>query len=280
MTIGEKIRYIRKEKGMTQARVASGCVSRNMLSLVEQDKVQPSLDTLRHIADVLGVCIGYFLDEEDDLFFYEKKKRIGKIKDLFSSRKFNVCLSEIKKLKQTDDETAYIAASCATELGLACVKNGNMTQGASLLREAQSYTEKTVYDTASQRIAIALYLPIADNVQSPLLEFDDAQYTALSEAVTNVHLYKYLMQDTEHTYPPGRYADHMIAKALMRERRYADAVLRLHRIEDTRSNEAYDAFLFFGVYTDLELCYKELYDFEKAYRYASKRMSLLESFRS
>ncbi len=281
MTIGEKIKAQRQKRRMTQARVAEGCVSRNMLSLLEKGKVEPSIATLRHIASVLDIPIGYFLDEEaTDPFFYVKNEKIGKIKRLYLSRKYKSCLHEIKKLDGTDDEVAYLSACCATALGGALLHEGNMTQAAAMLREAQGYTEQTIYDTTPLRMSIALHLPIADNVQSPLLELDIDGYTRMCEQACSTHFYHYLMQDTEHAYPSGRQQQHMRAKALLRERRYADAAAVLHDIENTLTTDNYDAFLFYGIYTDLESCYKELYDFEKAYRYAAKRMSLLESFRS
>ncbi len=280
MTIGEKVRTLRKKKKMTQAHLAAGCVSRNMLSLLEMDKVQPSLDTLRHIAKTLSVPVGYFLDDDEDFFFYQKKQSIEKIHGLFKGRKYKSCLAEIKKLSRTDDELAYIAAVCTTKLGVSATQNGNLQQACALFDEAEDFSKHTAYDTEAMKILSLLYRPVAENVQAPLFGFDKESYNTLCKEATQADFYHYLMQDTEYTYKEGRYADHAAAKQLIREKRYADAVQVLQRIEDTLSDGPYDAYLFFGIYTDLELCYKELYDFEKAYRYVGKRMSLLASFRS
>lgn len=280
MTLGEKIRTLRKAQGLTQAEVGGKVVSRNMLCLLEKGQVMPSIETLRHIADVLKVPVGYLLDEDDDLFFYKKKKAISKIKKLFYGRKYDACIQELQKLDGTDDECAYLFALCYTECGVSYVKNGNLERAKEAFTHAEEYCAQTAYDTTALSMKRLLYLPVARNVQSPLLEFDEKAYLAACEAAYPTDFYKYLMQDTEHTYRDGRYQEHIFAKRLMRERRYADAALRLHRIEDTRSSVPYDAYLFYGLYTDLEACYKELFDFEKAYRYAAKRMSLLESFHS
>lgn len=280
MTLGEKIRALRKAQGLTQAEVGGKVVSRNMLCRLEQGHVMPSIETLCHIAEVLKVPVGYFFDEEDDLFYYKKKQSFAKIKKLFYGRKYSSCIQELEKLGGTDDECAYLSAVCYTECGVSCVKNGNLERAKEAFAHAEEYCQKTVYDTAALSMKRLLYLPVARNVQSPLLEFDEKAYLSVCNDTYPTDFYKYLMQDAEYTYRDGRYAEHIFAKRLMRERRYSDAALRLHRIEDTRSTQPYDAYLFYGLYTDLEACYRELFDFERAYRYAAKRMSLLESFHS
>ena len=280
MTLGERIRSLRRARGLTQAQVAHGAVSKNMLCLLEHGQVMPSIDTLQHIARVLDVPVGYFFDDDDDLFFYKKKQSMPKIKSLFKGRKYEACIRELEQLGDVDDECAYLLTVCYTELGISHVKSGNLLRAQQALEKGKEYAEKTMYDTSYARMRIALYLPVANNIQAPLLEFDAEQYRRLEEELLPTDFFKYLTQDTENAYSDSRYADHMIARSLMRERRYSDAALRLHRIEDTRSTLPYDAYLFYGVYTDLEACYKELCDFERAYRYATKRMSLLESFHS
>ena len=47
--IGKAIRELRKDKKLTQAQLAQGIVTRNMLSLIENGSATPSLQTLENI---------------------------------------------------------------------------------------------------------------------------------------------------------------------------------------------------------------------------------------
>ena len=73
---------------------------------------------------------------------------------------------------------------------------------------------------------------------------------------------------------------HVDGKLLIKERKYKEAVALLLEAVEYAFKNNYNAFVVFGIYADLELCYKQLYDFENAYRYASKRMSMLEGFKT
>jgi hypothetical protein len=66
----------------------------------------------------------------------------------------------------------------------------------------------------------------------------------------------------------------------MRTRKYNEAIAILQKLEDMKGPNEYNSCVILGVYTDLEISYKEMINFEKAYRYATKRMSLLEGFRT
>ena len=46
MTLGEKLRKTRMEKGLTQTDVAGERITRNMLSQIENDVASPSVGTL------------------------------------------------------------------------------------------------------------------------------------------------------------------------------------------------------------------------------------------
>lgn len=66
LRIGERIRRIRTERGMTLASVAQhvGC-SVALLSQIENDRVMPSVKTLTGIAAAMRVEPGAFFDEDD-----------------------------------------------------------------------------------------------------------------------------------------------------------------------------------------------------------------------
>lgn len=64
MTLGEKLRQARLEAGLSQRQLCGDEITRNMLSQIEHDTARPSMDTLRYLAERLGKSLGYFLDAE------------------------------------------------------------------------------------------------------------------------------------------------------------------------------------------------------------------------
>ena len=70
MRVGEKIKKLREEKGMSLAELAekSG-FSSALLSQVENHMISPPLGTLIKLAGSMEVPIGYFFDDEDEAPF-------------------------------------------------------------------------------------------------------------------------------------------------------------------------------------------------------------------
>lgn len=64
MELGEKIRLARQEAGLSQRQLCGETITRNMLSLIEHGSANPSMDTLRFLANRLGKPMSYFLEEE------------------------------------------------------------------------------------------------------------------------------------------------------------------------------------------------------------------------
>lgn len=65
MSIGEKIKAARKKADMTQQELATKCnISRSYLGNIELNKYNPSVDTLRRIAESLDVQTSALLDDQ------------------------------------------------------------------------------------------------------------------------------------------------------------------------------------------------------------------------
>ncbi|MDR7519224.1 MAG: helix-turn-helix domain-containing protein [Armatimonadota bacterium] len=64
MTLGERIRQARKSRGITQRALAGGDLSESFISMLEHDRVRPSLETLRVLAGRLGLPLAELLDAE------------------------------------------------------------------------------------------------------------------------------------------------------------------------------------------------------------------------
>lgn len=64
MTLGEKIRQARKARGLTQRALAGSELSESFISMVEHNKVRPSLETLKVIAGRLQLSVSELLDAD------------------------------------------------------------------------------------------------------------------------------------------------------------------------------------------------------------------------
>lgn len=59
-SVGSKIKNLRKGKKLTQAQLCGDKINRCVLSLIENNKMQPSISQLNHICKVLNVPVTYF----------------------------------------------------------------------------------------------------------------------------------------------------------------------------------------------------------------------------
>ena len=67
MKIGNKIRRLRLQRGLTQEELADRCeLSKSFISLLERDLTSPSLDTLADLLETLGSDLPTFFREKDE----------------------------------------------------------------------------------------------------------------------------------------------------------------------------------------------------------------------
>ncbi len=86
MEIGEKIRRLRLQRGLTQEELADRCeLSKGFISLLERDLTSPSIATLTDILECLGSDLRNFFSEqrdeklvfaEDDTYVKEEEERL------------------------------------------------------------------------------------------------------------------------------------------------------------------------------------------------------------
>ncbi len=278
MTIGEKIKAARIERSLTQSELVDGRITRNMLSAIENGKANPSMETVAYLAERLNLPASYLLANDDDKDFYIKKELMPQIKKAFIQKKYHLCESLISKIEDLDDDLFYILANINFELGKKAVLSGELNTAKSYLEYAKTCCSKTFFDTSAIQCMIPVYYALASNIASPLLEFDDAEFKQKIGSLLDWELYRYMLNDLEYEYENPLYRLHFTAKKMIKERKYIDAIKVLTEAEESKSTSGYNAYAVFGVYSDLELCYKQILDFENAYKYASKRLSLLDAF--
>lgn len=75
MTLGERIKALRKEQRLTLVDLAGSKITKGMLSLIENNKSKPSMDTLEYLAEELGVTVSYLTQEGDSEWTKEVLER-------------------------------------------------------------------------------------------------------------------------------------------------------------------------------------------------------------
>jgi transcriptional regulator with XRE-family HTH domain len=277
--LGEKIKRRRKELGITQKELAGEKITRNMLSLIENGAAMPSYETAVYLAEALSLPLAYLFSSDNDLFFYEKQDNIKNIRKQFAEKRYLNCLRLLDALSSSDDETDYIYAVCAFEHAKSLVLRGSMLSAEKYLSVAKERCERTVYDTSDIEQYIPVYTAIVLNISAPLLEFDSDEFEKRLEPSFDYEFYKYITQDLEYKFKNTAFGSHLAAKALIKKRSFYEALPILQEVEQIRNTKGYNSYLLFCVYSDLESVYKQLGDFENAYRYSSKMLSMLSGFK-
>ncbi len=78
--VGSRLRAVRKEKGLSQRELAKRAgVTNSTISLIEQDKVSPSVSSLKKVLDGFPMTMAEFftigLNEDDEKIVFEKDKQ-------------------------------------------------------------------------------------------------------------------------------------------------------------------------------------------------------------
>ncbi len=280
MTIGEKVKKARASLNMTQTELAGDVITRNMLSVIENGKANPSLQTLIYLSEKLELPLSYFLTDDADMDSLKQIKLMPRIKQAFKEHKYDLCQDLISELSMLNDEAYYMLAHINCEIGISYAKSGALKRADRHLKLSLSLSQKTFYNTDYIKLTAPLYMSIVNNISSPLLEFDAFDYASQLQDIAHVDFYKYLIGEHDFNFKNEHFKLHLEAKLLIKERKYYDAIRILSRLEEEKSKIEYNAYFVFAVYSDLENCYKSVCDFENAYKYSSKRISLLDAFNS
>ena len=278
LNIGQKIKNRRIELGLTQKAVAGDYMTRNMLSIIESGRAMPSVESAEYLAKVLDIPLSYLFSYDDNFFFYEKKDKLPIIHNEFKNGKNLECMDLIDSLSDTDDELRYIYAFSALYLGRKKLFDGSLHSAEKYLKLSLEVASSTCYNTFEIEATAPLYLSVASNIHSPLLEFDSEQYEKIHIRTFDYEFFKYITLDYDYQFENENYQKHLAAKQLLKKYNYLDAIEILKELEESK-NKNYNACMLFGVYSDIENAYKQIGDFENAYRYASKKLSLISAFK-
>ncbi len=287
--LGEKIRELRQERGITQKDLAGGRITRNMLSLIENGHTSPSVSTLLYIAEKLGVPAGYFLTSStaDDEIFY-KMTVIDKLKSAFKSGDYDevITLSHDIPTGAADDEVELILAksymktalvkaegfmfsSASRDFDKASLHSAKSAYCSDVLKKSALYYGELMRTSASEQITELLCRPayICEYVSPDVVEY----FTAL-------RLLKSGKEATSARITQGSFqARHINSVMLMGEGNFAEAQKRLRELSLDSSLPFY---MQYRVLCDLEFSANATGDLRLAYSSSRRRLELLDKIKN
>lgn len=290
-TLGEKIKELRLKAGLTQAELCKDFITRNMLSLIENDLAIPSGKTLSFLSERLDVSPAYFFESEDDPFIYRKNRIIDSVRASLNGGEYEKCKELCLSLEGTDDEIAYILTYCFYKTGVSKWNLGFFDSAERHFERACLYAESTCYDTKSiiSDIEICRFLssaalgadsrptfPINKNGErEKRLEFD--LYTYMLR-VTDTCRYDLAARiyDTMKFIENELYKLHINARLSIAAQNYKRAISLLGEIVSLFDEKEADFALRLTVVHDLENACKAISDYEGAYKCAIMREGLLQ----
>lgn len=264
MTLGEKLRQVRTEAGMTQRQLCGEEITRNMLSQIENGTARPSMKTLQYLAGRLGKPVSFFLEEEGAVS--PNRKSMDRAREAYDSGDMAEVLEALSDYREPDpvfDRECRMLqilarmglAQLATEQGRYPYARELLVQAGELGQTAAYYTE----DLESLRLRLLAQVP---GTRVPLPGLDRELLVHAGAAVTNgdwEQARSFLEAVQDKNQPRWNL---LRGEIYWQERAYIAAKACYHAAEERYPKETAHR---------LEQCYRELGDFKRAYEYACKQ---------
>lgn len=293
MTLGNKIRTLRKERSLTQAALCGEQITRNMLSQIENDLAVPSVSTLTYLAKRLNVPIGYLLDDAQPFFPYHKMQLIDQIRALYTAENWQGCIDLCKQLGDFDDELAFLLADCYLRQAKEAIRARHLESARHLLDTCLLFTARTCYPHTAIEQEASLLLTMSEHLLNAP-ESADWQAILSERDRDNAELFSYLtlmrlidngksdlaaaLFDSVQLQNP-HYRKHVHARLAASAYNFQRACNLLKELVEEDPDSCLPFFLY-EIYEELENCCKSISDYEGAYRAAIAKSHLAEQFHS
>lgn len=265
MTLGEKLKTVRMEAGLSQRALCGNVITRNMLSQIEHGTARPSVDTLRYLAQQLGKPMSFFLEEETSCS--PNQTAVEDARDAWRNGDWEKTLEDLKDFREPDPlldgEYQTLMALALLTGAEQAIHSGRRLYALELLGRLENCRVPYFGDVIGHRRLLALaeiggggeigeHLPSLDRElllrsKSALARGDGDRAGKLLDAVegSGDALWNCLR-----------------GEAYLLQGEYSRAVACLHLAEESFPEKTIPC---------LEQCFRELGDYQQAYYYACKQ---------
>ena len=262
MELGEKLKQARLEAGLSQRQLCGDTITRNMLSQIENGSAKPSFATLQVLSARLGKPVSFFWEEAPS----ENLAILHKASQADAAGAMDILQNYLPDDPILDTWYHLLYGRSCLDLAEQALAENRSGLAQSFLTQANQIGEKEpsfrslfqeqltlLQYRAGMTDAISAAKHLPDNTQSMLLRAT----AALQQNKPEICLAFIAAADRQTEEGLLLKAD-----ALVQQRAYEEAIEHYLRLENSMTSQ---------VYPKLELCYRELGDFKKAYEYACKQ---------
>ena len=284
LSLGKKIKNLRLQKGMTQAELAGETITRNMLSQIENETAQPSVNTILELSERLDAPAEYFFSEISDPEPFYKLLALEKIRKAYAAKDYGKCIYRLDRLGVSDDETEYLYAQAFFGKAQDFYREGRFATSEEFFGKALAHAEKTAYIRAEFSDMVAQYLSAIHTVWKKEKNFvsDDTSGVQIKNLFSDMMYPSFLSGGQSEAFLRALdplYAKHLLIHSKM-QKEYSDAEAEsfMQALRDILENvnEKEAAVLKYYVLCDLEVLAQKTGDYKCAYECASSRLALSE----
>src|SRR5881394_4442965 len=179
LRLGERLRQLRVAGGMTQTELAGDRFSKEYVSQIERGKTRPTPETIRWLADRLGVDAGFLANGVDADERGRVDAALARCDALVEARRNDDALEEFERIRSAVLSTGLPELEVRALCGEAIVRlrRGEVREGISLLEHARALTESNAFSDVERaevlfRLGIGRFM--LNSVQTAIGLFDEA----------------------------------------------------------------------------------------------------------
>ena len=265
MTLGEKLKAARLGAGLSQRQLCEDRITRNMLSQIENGNASPSMETLRYLAGRLEKPVSYFLEEEAT--HSPNEKRMTQARDGVKRRDYAGALHILADFREPDPifavERELVEMLALLGAAERAIEEGRSRYAQELLSRAEE--KETLWTVGFRRQRMLLQARAGGNPAEicaglPSLDEELILRAKGALAVGNPEKAAALLDGADDQDAPQW--SFLRGEVFLKQERYGEAAAQYHRAETAMPEETAPK---------LELCYREMGNYQQAYFYACKQ---------
>lgn len=262
MVLGEKLRQARLEAALSQRQLCEGIITRNMLSQIEHGTANPSMETLKQLSTRLEKPVSYFLEET--AVVSPNQEIMAAARRLFDTGAYSQAALVLEAYRAPDEvydrERQLLEVLLSLAMAEAALEQGRQTYALELLERAALWNTGYCREELARRQLLLLGRIRGQSVGAMLPSLDEELLLRAEEVLREKNDSRAgQLLDAAEDKAAARW-NYLRGEVYLVRKQYREAAKCFHQAEER-----------YPCAGKLEVCYRELGDYKRAYEYARRR---------